>query len=31
MTTEDLEAIFTYLQTIGPISNKVTVFTPAAK
>ena len=31
MTNEDLEAIFTYLQTIGPISNKVTVFSPAEK
>lgn len=27
MKTEDLEAIFTYLQTVQPVDNKVTVFT----
>jgi hypothetical protein len=31
MKEEDLSAIFTYLQTVSPIANKVTKFTPAAK
>ena len=31
MTEEDLSAIFTYLQSVSPISNKVTKFTPAPK
>ena len=31
MKEEDLSAIFTYLQTVAPISNKVTKFSPAAK
>ncbi|MBL7846833.1 MAG: c-type cytochrome [Cyclobacteriaceae bacterium] len=30
METEDLKAIYAYLKTIAPISNKVTKFTPAA-
>jgi hypothetical protein len=29
MTTEDLEAIYTYLATLKPISNKVLKFSPA--
>jgi hypothetical protein len=31
METEDLAAIYAYLRTVAPISNKVTKFTPAAK
>jgi mono/diheme cytochrome c family protein len=31
MTDEDLLAIFAYLQTVSPISNKVTKYSPAAK
>lgn len=31
MTTEDLEAIYTYLKSLEPVSNKVAVFTPDAK
>ena len=31
MTTEDLEAIFAYLQTVTPMKNAVTKFAPAAK
>jgi hypothetical protein len=31
MKEEDLSAIFTYLQSVSPITNKVTKFTPAAK
>jgi hypothetical protein len=30
MTDEDLSAIFTYLQTVGPIKNKVNIFATAA-
>jgi len=29
MKKEDLKAIFTYLQTIKPVQNTVTKFTPA--
>ena len=31
MTTQDLEAIYTYLQTVKPIENQVTRFTPTSK
>jgi hypothetical protein len=31
MTTQDLEAIYTYLQTVEPIENQVTRFTPTSK
>jgi mono/diheme cytochrome c family protein len=30
MTTEDLEAIYTYLRTVKPVATKVTLFTPAS-
>ena len=29
MTEEDLSAIFAYLQTVAPIANQVTKFSPA--
>lgn len=31
MNTEDLEAIFTYLKSLEPVSNKVAIFTPDSR
>ena len=31
MTEEDLSAVYTYLQTVKPITNKITLFSEAKK